>query len=914
LNPASDPVGGRCELGYSSVNGFNQLPAKEHRTASLQAFAGHIVQIRFAFDTLDALYNKFEGWYVGNVAVVDSSQGTIFNDVLAGQKGWTVEGSDGTTPGWHLTDRRGVQFASRPWWYGNEATGTYQAVPPQSACVDRRNFGTLTSPPITVGSDSTLHFDTVWQIESVNPHSFDIMQVQLQDLGPAVARPLIFIPGIAGSELFASKDGPSQVVTSTGGSKSVNYKSGDKMWVDGLRVLNPFDGPEYLDVLRFDTAGAAAIDAFTNHPDAMVSRYDQVVPFFTHNRYVQGKTFYVLTYDWRFDASRGSNVAALDRLVQQALTDNPLASGVDIVTHSMGGMVARAWLLAGTQRSRASHVVMMGAPNLGTPKGAYAAIKGVCLPDDMFLGILNCSIPASVVQYIFRTLPGGLDQAVSRGYYSLVNLHDVTHPVPYADVTGSTPRTDYASLVQAEKDNGVTSAAIGLAEAFHASDLSWPGLAAGKIALVAGTKHCTMGQIVRKPAFQAGPVKLGTAWDFGEIDGDGTVVRFSASLNDGKIGSLPIYFRDATHGELTNSQNLQVALDLVRDLNVPKEAPGSPPFGGFLCKTISVHSPLEMQLTDSSGRRLGGPSPSVEYLEVPGGHWERFDDMKVATLEGKDQFKATFTGTAEGEATIRVRTINQGGVSDEAIFLHLPVTPRTRGSLDLNTGTGSVGDVKLDLNGDGATLLTFHPTLLTGAAAADTTPPDLRIDSPAEGQAVVGKFPVAWTATDAESGIATSVATLDAGGTPQILRVPQTVTVAPGQHTLDVFAEDRAGNATSRQRTFTADAFTWLPPLEPGFTGQAGRTIPVKFTVNTPAGAFVRDESVVLDLVDAQKGVVVAGPLRFGDTPASGVVIRDGIYHGNLRTEGVAPGAYILRVRFQSPQLIGEMDLPVSLK
>jgi hypothetical protein len=36
------------------------------------------------------------------------------------------------------------------------------------------------------------------------------------------------------------------------------------------------------------------------------------------------------------------------------------------------------------------------------------------------------------------------------------------------------------------------------------------------------------------------------------------------------------------------------------------------------------------------------------------------------------------------------------------------------------------------------------------------------------------------------------------------------------------------------------------------------------------------------------EGVVVAGPLRFGDTPASAVVIRAGTYHGNLRTEGVA--------------------------
>jgi hypothetical protein len=51
--------------------------------------------------------------------------------------------------------------------------------------------------------------------------------------------------------------------------------------------------------------------------------------------------------------------------------------------------------------------------------------------------------------------------------------------------------------------------------------------------------------------------------------------------------------------------------------------------------------------------------------------------------------------------------------------------------------------------------------------------------------------------------------------------------------------------------------------------------VPVKFGVNTPAVAFIRDDSVAIDLFDARQAVVVAGPLRFADTPAFGVVIRE---------------------------------------
>jgi hypothetical protein len=80
LNPFSDPVGGdrvtRAPMPYSNT-GFNNAPQwLQQEPISLDALAGNLVQLRFAFRTQDRLYNGFRGWMVDNV-VITATAGTF---------------------------------------------------------------------------------------------------------------------------------------------------------------------------------------------------------------------------------------------------------------------------------------------------------------------------------------------------------------------------------------------------------------------------------------------------------------------------------------------------------------------------------------------------------------------------------------------------------------------------------------------------------------------------------------------------------------------------------------------------------------------------------------------------------------------------------------------------------------------
>jgi hypothetical protein len=122
-----------------------------------------------------------------------------------------------------------------------------------------------------------------------------------------------------------------------------------------------------------------------------------------------------------------------------------------------------------------------------------------------------------------------------------------------------------------------------------------------------------------------------------------------------------------------------------------------------------------------------------------------------------------------------------------------------------------------------------------------------------------------------------------------------------GSYSVAVTVADSNGGSTTANMTVNIGGFVYELPGP--FT--VGRNLPVKFTVRGPDGSAILDQTVQVDVLDAD-GNVVAGPYLFGDQPSRSVMWGNDSYHVNVDTRAVAPGAYWLRVRFSSAALTGE--------
>ncbi len=121
---------------------------------------------------------------------------------------------------------------------------------------------------------------------------------------------------------------------------------------------------------------------------------------------------FVFPYDWRLDNQKAAE--ALRDYVRLALEMHPDADGIDLVGHSNGGLVSRAYMLMPGQRARVKRLITVGTPWLGSPK-PLSGLKSGNL-DDMAIGALA---PIPAVRKMLQFSPGAHQLLPSREYFDL---------------------------------------------------------------------------------------------------------------------------------------------------------------------------------------------------------------------------------------------------------------------------------------------------------------------------------------------------------------------------------------------------------------------------------------------------------------------------------------------------------------
>ncbi|HKC64959.1 MAG TPA: DUF4214 domain-containing protein [Pyrinomonadaceae bacterium] len=652
---------------------------------------------------------------------------------------------------------------------------------------------------------------------------------KLQGSGPVPSvTPLIFIPGIAGSTLNKDVVGPNTNVW------PYFIATGIDFYALTLDPAQP-QPPTILanDALRripaghpgigYDAAYGSLLEMLTDPNKGGYTEYqvngDPTRRTFNCDLTQQANhpNLFVFAYDWRL--SDRDNAQLLKQYVQCVQSFYP-NTHVDILTHSMGGLLARRFILENP--NVVNRLITIAAPWLGAPKAINTLETGDFFDD------WKDKVNSSTLKRLVEFYPGAFELIPSRGYMTLGG-------VPYtesqwdADGNGKVDGnyTDYDKQLVAMLDHrypNVASRPGTRNKIFHdfPGQDNWNTSQGGvnpdpnvkyyhifgkqkaqqtisNVATVIKTK-CTLG------VFNC---KSKESFYVNKDYGDGTVPVLSANrIGNGKnfnaIGVTPVpVCTEDTHTDLAKNADVQRYVLSILKTGQPSLPPpcslpaqavtgknGSEPTSALTSEQayyLTISGAATVTVADSSGNSTAPINGTGIGGTVPG--------VNTSMLDDETFFIAM---SADGSYTITFRTdsdplsieLTKGTAIDTAQAIrYVDLTLPANVTVMLKITPQGIDDLRYDKDGDGIFETTVTPSIsVSGTAAQDTDPPTVSIS---ENRQQTGTL-VTITSADSGSGVKAVYYSLD--GT-QYQPYTQPFMVDPYRTpTVYVFADDNVAN------------------------------------------------------------------------------------------------------------------------
>ncbi len=172
-------------------------------------------------------------------------------------------------------------------------------------------------------------------------------------------RPVVFVPGIMGSELWLGKE---------------------RIWPN-LKVL--FKEP---DVFKYP--GLPGIEARGILQEVVVvpnliklEQYSRLGDYLVENLgYTRGVDFFEFAYDWRQDVRKTA------RQLAQFIDSLTVKPPIKLIAHSLGTLVSRHYIERCGGKDKVDRLILMGGPHLGTPNAVSSLLFG---PEVLPFGLLG---------------------------------------------------------------------------------------------------------------------------------------------------------------------------------------------------------------------------------------------------------------------------------------------------------------------------------------------------------------------------------------------------------------------------------------------------------------------------------------------------------------------------------------------
>lgn len=509
--------------------------------------------------------------------------------------------------------------------------------------------------------------------------------------------------------------------------------------------------------------------------DPITHTYENLYESLVLNGYIENWTLFEFPYQWR-DSNVENARLLRDRIGE--IKEQKQWPKVDLVAHSMGGLLAREYIQSEYYGEDVDQLITLGTPHLGAPD-AYPKWEA----GSWSLGFVNL-----IFETIFR------QEAEKAGYES---IFDYIRQRPILSVSELLPVYDYLFDKEEEAmraypfDYPINSFLERLNEDDALEQLK--KVEFSKIIGEVGDEESTVA------GFEVLNEDLGEYWVHGypdgfeffgnqgmiRDDGDGTVPSYSAqseniyadnfiSLNSSHA-ALPTMAQDEIFKILTGDEiGEKVERSLVENILI-----------------FTILSPVDVQVIDPENKIAGSNLAGGDLPEIAGAFYGKSGDPEVEFI--------TIPNPQEGEYRILTK-----GVGDGPYEIKIALVSQTGGSVSggIVSEKSLKGVAVLDEQKESKVIVE------DGKIGSDITPPQVEIISPKNGEKYLNNQAVGvdYEINDDVSATENVEKTVKLDGENFAESEIELWLMKVGEHKLKIEAQDEAGNVSEEESLFRSEA------------------------------------------------------------------------------------------------------------
>ena len=506
---------------------------------------------------------------------------------------------------------------------------------------------------------------------------------------PQVKRPVIIVPGILGTEL---------------------YNGNDLVWADALRMSKDVNDQFLTDNLILNEQGNSIKNIETGDiirriKVALITDiniFEKLINDLQLLGYEEGSNLFVFPYDWRLDLDLTAEK------LRQRVEDIKTIEGVDqvdIVAHSMGGLVVKNYL---SQDGGASinKLIFVGTPHLGAPKSGKVLLRGDRLGNPL--------LEEDRIQEISLNSPSTYQLLPSQEYFDQF----IGYILPY-----NSNILHFQDTNQFLVERGLNQFLLNKAENFFAKGLHHIDFEEVDVYNIAGCSINTESLYVFD--------KKNKIIDYAYSTGDETVPLVSADyINIPSANKF--YAEKAQHGGLPSKNGVrELILGILNDdIQLSENISNDKSDCSFSGKRLVWKSPVAVHVYDESGNHHTGPlSDNVIEYGIDGVGYDIIDGetfIYLPTDEGQ-QYSIVAEGLAEGTFDLLVSEDDNGTTGTTYIFDDVEITASSIVNFDISD-TSIDNQIELDVNGNNYFEIIFADAEEFGDEIYDFTPPEFLVN------------------------------------------------------------------------------------------------------------------------------------------------------------------------------------------